>query len=222
MNSEAVTRRGVNPRPYDAPRRVELARLTRRRIAAAASELFLADGYVGTTVGRIADHAGVTPKTVYLTYKSKAQLLQTVIMQAVVGDDDEAALADRQSWQRMLALPPGELVQQFAIGQLQVHLRTAALLAMADAAAAADPEIEQARRIGDQFRHSDLSQVTDALERAAALRPGLTAAEAADVLHVMSNVANYRAFVADRGWSSQQYVDWLAHTLAVTLLEGVT
>jgi len=218
MNSEAATGAGVNPRPYDAPRRAELARLTRRRIAAAAAELFLADGYVGTSVGRIAERAGVTPKTVYLTYKSKAQLLQTVIMQAVVGDDDEAAVVDRQDWQRMLTLPPRDLVEQFATGQLQVHLRTAALLAMADAAAAADPEIEQARRFGDQFRHSDLSQVTEALARAGALRPGLSATAAADVLHVLSNVANYRAFVVDRGWSSRQYVRWLDRTLAVSLL----
>lgn len=218
MNSEAVSAAGVKPRPYHAPRRAELARLTRRRITAAATELFLADGYVGTSVGRIAERAGVTPKTVYLAYKSKAQLLQTLIMQAVVGDDDDAAVVDRQDWQRMLALPPRALVRQFATGQLQVHLRTAALLSMADAAAAADPEIEQGRRLGDQLRHSDLSQVTDALARAGALRPGLTATEAADVLHVLSNVANYRAFVVDRGWGPEQYVRWLDHTLAASLL----
>lgn len=57
--------------------RSEQARATRMRVAAAAVELFLRDGYPATTMAAIARQAGVSTQTVYNTYRTKAALLRS-------------------------------------------------------------------------------------------------------------------------------------------------
>jgi len=86
-------------RPYDARRRRERAeeerRATRQRVAEAARNLFLARGYVATTMGDIAQEAGVALQSVYNVGQSKADLLHLVTDLAVSGDEQEVMLLDR-------------------------------------------------------------------------------------------------------------------------------
>jgi len=86
-------------RPYDARRRRERAeeerRATRQRVVEAARNLFLARGYVATTMGDIAQEAGVALQSVYNVGQSKADLLHLVTDLAVSGDEQEVMLLDR-------------------------------------------------------------------------------------------------------------------------------
>jgi AcrR family transcriptional regulator len=86
-------------RPYDARRRRERAeeerRATRQRVVEAARKLFLARGYVATTMGDIAQEAGVALQSVYNVGQSKADLLHLVTDLAVSGDEQEVMLLDR-------------------------------------------------------------------------------------------------------------------------------
>lgn len=50
----------------------------RHAILAAAKEIFLAEGYEGTTMRRIADALGVTPTTLYLHFPDKSALLNEI------------------------------------------------------------------------------------------------------------------------------------------------
>jgi AcrR family transcriptional regulator len=50
----------------------------RRAILAAAKEIFLAEGYEGTTMRRIAEALGVTPTTLYLHFPDKSALLTEI------------------------------------------------------------------------------------------------------------------------------------------------
>jgi len=89
-------------RPYDARRRRERAeeerRATRQRVAEAARNLFLARGYVATTMGDIAQEAGVALQSVYNVGQSKADLLHLVTDLAVSGDEQEVMLLDRPAF----------------------------------------------------------------------------------------------------------------------------
>ena len=58
-----------------------------REILAAAETLFLRDGYVRTSMKAIAAHAGVSEKTMYLAFATKATLLRQVIQLTVQGDE---------------------------------------------------------------------------------------------------------------------------------------
>lgn len=86
-------------RPYDVRRRRERAeeerRVTRQRVVEAAHNLFLARGYVATTMGDIAQEAGVALQSVYNVGQSKADLLHLVTDLAVSGDEQEVMLLDR-------------------------------------------------------------------------------------------------------------------------------
>src|SRR3954454_13535815 len=67
----------VNPtppgprRPDRSAKREAAALQTRARIRDAAETLFLRDGYAGTSMKAIAAQAGVSEKTMYLTYATR-------------------------------------------------------------------------------------------------------------------------------------------------------
>ena len=58
-------------RPYNSPLRAEQANGTRHRVLAAATDLFLQRGYTGTTITAVAEAAGVSPDTVYVSLGGK-------------------------------------------------------------------------------------------------------------------------------------------------------
>src|SRR5947208_11121 len=92
-------------RPYDSPRRREQARATRRAILQAARDMFVQDGYVATTIDAIADHAGVSPETVYATFRNKRSLLSQLIDVSMAGDDAPVPILERDWVQEMLDEP---------------------------------------------------------------------------------------------------------------------
>src|ERR1700712_4570364 len=86
---------GQVSRSYRSAGREERARLTRRRIIEAASAVFLARGYSGTTIRSIAAHADISVPTVELLFGTKAALLKTAIDVAIAGDDEPVPVLER-------------------------------------------------------------------------------------------------------------------------------
>ncbi|HZA30085.1 MAG TPA: helix-turn-helix domain-containing protein, partial [Propionibacteriaceae bacterium] len=74
-------------RRYSTPKRDQRAAATRAAILAAAEEMFLRDGYARTSMKSIAMQAGVSEKTMYLAFTTKATLLRQVIQSRVQGDE---------------------------------------------------------------------------------------------------------------------------------------
>jgi len=71
---------GVNTRRrYDSSGRRERARQTRDQITSIARELFLSDGYAGTTVAGIAAAAHVSVETIYKGFGGKPGLVRAII-----------------------------------------------------------------------------------------------------------------------------------------------
>jgi hypothetical protein len=56
------------------------------------------------------------------------------------------------------------------------------------------------------------------LVRARSLRRGLDPQHARDILWSLTSRDLYRMLVRDRGWTAQQYEEWLANTLVETLV----
>src|SRR5689334_2635877 len=92
-------------RSYDSSRRREQAAETRRRIIAAASELFIGQGYGQTSMAQVADSAGVAVETVYAAFRNKASLLRQVWHVDFRGDEENVTLYDRPEMQAILAEP---------------------------------------------------------------------------------------------------------------------
>ena len=132
------------PRRYDSSRRQEQARRTRRRILDAAAELFVSQGYAGTTIAETATAAGVAPQTVYAVFGTKRAILKELVDVRIAGDDEPVAVMDRPFVQRIEDEPDGRRkLEIFAAHLREVHERTVDVLVALRAAADSDPEVAE-------------------------------------------------------------------------------
>ena len=212
------TASGSSRRPYHSPKRAAAALKTRQAIRTAAETLFLRDGYTRTTMRAIAEQAGVSEKTMYLTYATKANLLREVIQVAVRGDEAPETLSERPEWRAVMAGPPGEVFARFATLNAALMARTAPIIALAESAAAVDPELTEHRARARATARADLHALAVELERRGALAPGVSEQDAADTMYAIATDASvYLRLTTDCGWTEARYADLITRTLEATL-----
>src|SRR5215211_201626 len=212
----------VKPRRrYNATRRQAQAAQTRQDILAAAHELFLDHGYAGTTLAAIAQTAGVVVETIYRAYGSKAELFKAVVRAAVAGGANRAQVAvdQRPAIAAVIAeTDPYRQLQLYAATQPGIHARAGPLLRVLIGAAAADPELAELWTQLEDERLAGMGRFAQLLADRGALRPGLSAEEARDLLWTLNSLDVHDRLVLQRGWSPDRYRDWLAAALARELL----
>jgi AcrR family transcriptional regulator len=207
-------------RRYSSAKRDEAARGTRRKIRAAGEQLFLRDGYAATTMAAVARAAGVSERTVYIAFSSKADLLTEIIRVGVRGDDQLAALRDREDVRRAEQAPNAdELLARFAAASTEVMARAARFIGLAEAAAAGDPALSAIRDRAHAAIRADMRNVASALEELQALRRGVDAELAADILFAIAgNDSVYRRLTDERGHADQVYAEMIERALRGALL----
>ena len=194
-------------RVYRSPLREEQARRTRGAVLDAAGRCFLERGYAATTMKDVADAAGVSVQTVF-GQGSKAALLLGCVDRAVVGDDEEVALAAREPFVRFVEAP--DLADKFAaLADLARRYipQTSPIAAVFAAAAAADPEIAGAWEEYERRRWTDARMLVVALEPW--LREDLDVETATDIFWGVFSEAPVEALVRRRGWDLDRYVAFL-------------
>jgi AcrR family transcriptional regulator len=92
-------------RRHRAPERADQAAATRRAVLAAARDLFTSRGYTATTVGRIAQRAGVNVDTLYAAVGRTPALLREVVETAISGQD-HAVPAEQRDYVRAVRTAP--------------------------------------------------------------------------------------------------------------------
>jgi TetR/AcrR family transcriptional regulator of autoinduction and epiphytic fitness len=201
------------------PRRAERARATRRAVLAAARRLFVADGYGATTMAAVADEAGVAVQTVYAVFGNKRTILAEVLDVSIAGDDDAAAVNARE-WMRPVWEAPTATERLAAYATAVARIMTGAgdVFAAVAAAAATDPDVVELADVTEQRRRTGAASVVDSVRQVGALRPGLGADEAVDVLWLLNSPAVYAHLVRQAGWSPEDYERWLAGAMARELL----
>jgi AcrR family transcriptional regulator len=199
-------------------KRTERARRTRERIIEAARELFVDQGYGATNLQEVADRAGVAVQTVYYVFRNKRTLFKDVIDATIAGDTAPVATMDR-AWFRDACAEPTAAAQLRAHvdGTRRVLERVAPVMPLIAAAAATDPEIAAQWPEGEEPRYTVQYAAAQAMAAKPDLRPGVTAATAADVLFGLLSPQLYLLFVRDRGWSPERWQDWALDTLRAQL-----
>jgi AcrR family transcriptional regulator len=76
-----------------------------RRLLKAAAEVLGQRGLEGTTIPRIAEHAGLTPGAVYRRFPDKEALLETVIIRILERQDERLRLTLTPEMARQIPLP---------------------------------------------------------------------------------------------------------------------
>jgi len=185
----------------------------------AARTLFLERGYGATTIEAVSAASGVPPATVYRLFSSKRGILKAILDVSIAGDDQPVALPERRRVQDAVADPdPRHRIAAFVDIAAEVNARTAPVYRILIGAASSDPDATALFDDLNAQRRAGQGQLARALDRSGALRSGLRARDAADIIYTLMSPEVYRLLVLDSGWSAKRYARWVTDTLASSLL----
>lgn len=189
-------------RSYVSPQRAEGANATRQRLLLAAETLFTERGYAATTMGAIAQAAGVSPATVYLHFPSKAAV--------VAGLASAITAAADLSVEHVEEEPDAET--QLRIGAAiirRLNERSWLVAEVLRGAQGGEQELAELWATWQQQHLDAVQRGITALHAQGALRSGLTLDEAVDSFYALAGTDVYRSLVRERGWEPDRYEAWL-------------
>jgi AcrR family transcriptional regulator len=200
------------PQRYRSPLRAERAADTRRRIAAAALELFTERGFSSTTITAIAERAGVAPQTIYATFGTKAAIVRALLERM----EDDAGAAE---WRNRIAAAddPAAKLEAFAHWSASMFATSKAIITAAQGAFG-DPALLELRAEGDRHRRLGVTALVDTLADRGDLAVGLSRQQAVDRAWMLTGVELYLAATDGCGWADADYAGWLTGLLVHQLL----
>lgn len=199
-------------RPYRSAVREERAVDTRRRIAAAAQDLFKEHGFAGTTVANIAARAGVAAPTVYATFGSKGAIVKALLAQMEHN-------ADSAGWVQRIAQEPNPHAKLATFVKWTTALLSSSkAMIQATRGAATDPAINELSEEGDRHRRDGLRTIIGLLAQDNALSAELSEERALDRAWMLTGVDLYLSATDGCGWADTEYEQWLTALLHQQLL----
>ncbi len=177
--------------------------------------MFLADGYLATTLEAVASRAGVGARTVYVRFGTKAALFKRVVDVAIVGDTQPVDVLGRDWAQAGMTAPTAaeRIAASAAVGR-QIMQRTGALFAVAQQAAAVEPAVAGFWQQGrEQSRHANAVFWTSMREDGL-LDPAVDLDWLIDTSSILSSAETYLLITRMTGWDLDAYQDWLTVTSA--------
>jgi AcrR family transcriptional regulator len=211
----------VKRRAYSSPRRAQAARQTKAAILTAARDLFIIQGYAGTTVAAIAEDAGVAVDTVYAAVGRKPQVFRLLLESALSGTDEEVPALERDYVKQIEAT--SDAVAKLAIyaeAVTSIQGRLAPLFVVVRQAAATEPELAALWASIAERRLTNMRLFAASLHKTGQLRPGLSIEKVADIVWSMNSSDYYLLLVKERGWSPEEFEGWLLEAWQRLLLTG--
>lgn len=206
-------------RRYNSTRRKAQARETRLKIVEAARKLFTEYGYTGATIESIAQEASVSPETIYAVFGNKRAILTRLIDLSVGGDDEPIPLLERPGPQAVLQeREPHQQLRLFAQDISTILERVTPIFEIMRLAAKTEPDIADLLENLLNERLHNMEAFVQSLSKYSALRDGLAATQASETIWTLTSPEVFRLLTVDRGWSIEQYNQWLADALIRLLL----
>ena len=206
-------------RNYHSQRRAEQAAATRRAVLSAARELFIGNGYGGTTIAEIAERARVSMDTIYATVGRKPALLRELVETAISGTE-QAVPAEQRDYVKRIAAANSAIdkITIYALAITAVQQRLAPVFLALRDAAATEPdcaalwsEIAQRRAVNMRAFAADLRSTAE-------LREDLTDEQVADIIWSMNAAEYWDLLVRQRAWTPEQFAAWLTDAWTRLLL----
>jgi AcrR family transcriptional regulator len=207
-------------RRYSTALRTEQTALTRRRILDAAGRLFVERGYLGTTLGAVAQAAEVSVQTVYNVVGGKAALLKAVYDVTLAGDDEPVPMSARPAFRAVGDAPTARacLVAYAHLGrELSERLLPLVTVLLAQAAAG-DADLTAFVATIEGERAIGTGHVAAHVAERFGLRDGLDVDGAADVLWALTAPDLADRLVVRRGWGWDRFEGWLGTAMGDALL----
>jgi len=200
---------------YHSPRREEQARATQRAILDAAHELFLANGYAGTSIETIADRARVSRQTIYDAFGDKAALLLAVGARVVAREDEPLPLSEADAWAEVRREH-----DQIKRLEMVAHLAREAwengmveFESMVFDATASDPRLLELAQTAKTAKRRDTASMAAILFPDGVRRPDVELDDLVDLVVAIDSAAVVSTLVRDLGWTYDKYERWLVEIL---------
>ncbi len=207
-------------RGYHSPRRAEQAAATRRQVLSAARDLFIANGYAATTVADIAAQARVSIDTVYASVGRKPALLRELVETAISGTGQAVPAEDRDYVARIrTATSAHDKLATYAVAITEIQQRMAPIFLALRDAAATDVDCEALWTEISRRRAANMGLFAADLRGTDQLRQDLTNQQVADIIWSMNAAEYWVLLVHERGWTPDQFTDWLTDAWTRLLLD---
>ena len=209
--TKAPLNKAMKRRTYDSSSRKAAALDTRRSIIETARQLFLENGYAGTTMPAIAKASSTALDTIYATVGKKPALFRLLVETAISGAN-EAQPAEQRDYVRAIRAEPDakRKFEIYAAALSNIQPRLAPLFRVLQAAAPTDPDLRALWQEISERRARNMRLLAQDLAATKQLRNGLSEAAVADVIWTMNSPEFYLLLVEQRGWSSDEFERWLS------------
>jgi AcrR family transcriptional regulator len=206
----------LKKRSYRSIARSAQAAQTKERILAAAKKLFESEGFECVTIEKIAQAGDVSIPTIYSLYQSKRGVLRALMDEALPTDQFETLVE-----QSILAKSPQTRLSMSAKIARQMYDAEKAQMDIFRGAVVIAPEFKELEKEREMRRYSRQEVTIKAMAKEKSLAKGLSIAKARDILWAFTGRDMYRMFVVEQGWTSNEYENWLAHSLITALIDRV-
>jgi AcrR family transcriptional regulator len=189
------------------------AQATRERVVAAAAPLFVAHGYLDTTMAELAAAAGVAVQTLYLAFGGKAAVLRAVW--------DAAGPERPAGWTAALAAAPdGPAALARHVDATTAAVERRHPLDAVLRAAAADPEPAELLAGARAAALDAHARAVDELAEHPGFTVDMSLQRATDVLATLLAPETYGLLVVQQGWTTPDWAEWALVHLVADLFPG--
>lgn len=211
ISKNSLEDKNKKKRVYNSESRNSQAAQTKRSILNSAKHLFEVEGFEFVTIEKLARAAKVSESNIYSLFQSKIGVLRT-IMDEAYSFDLLLALVDEgkdKTAEEQLAISAKIARQMYDAERTCMDIfRGTSILA---------PEFKELEIEREKRRYQRQEETVKALWEQKALSKELSLTKARDILWAFTGRDMYRMFVIDRGWSSQEYENWITELIIKTM-----
>ena len=193
--------------------RAERARATRERIVEAAAPLFVERGYLETTMADLARGAGVAVQTLYLSFGSKAAVLEAARSRSDHPDGWSFPTAAS-------AAEDGTVALGLHVGHTTAAVERRHPLDAVLRGAAADPEPASLLAATRRDALETHARAVDELAEKPGFTDLISVQRATDVVATLLSPETYGLLVVDQGWTTPDWSEWALRHLVADLFPG--
>lgn len=176
------------------------SRRTRSELLEAAIDLITERGFAAVSMGAVAERAGVTRRSVYLHFGSRAELVESLFDHVA----ETAGLED--SLRRVFAASdPGAALDEWARHLAEYHTRLIGIDRAVRSLAMSDPEADAHRRRADRARLDSCRRLMGWAQDEGLLASQWTTASAAEALAGLSSSDLVQSLLVDGTWSADAF-----------------
>lgn len=200
-------------RTYHSESRLAQSQETRSRILASAKKLFESRGFEKVTIEEIAQRAKISAATIYSIFLSKRGIL-LALMDNALSPEQHASLVEQgkneKSPRKRLEIAARISRQLYDAEKMQLNFLRGALIL--------DPVFKELEIERERRRYTRQEETIKMMAKEKVFNKNLPLSKIRDILWAFTGRDIYRMLVLERGWSSDEYEEWLGKSLIQTLL----